>query len=138
MALVDGGVFATDPAMCAYAEAERLEPGRYHVLVSPGPGQHPKQSHNEEEKGWGLIEWVRPVIDIVFDGVSDTVDYQLRELLDTRYHRFQIALAHGAKDDLDDASPENLEKLAERAHELVKTSSDELDAVLGRLSPVRT
>jgi hypothetical protein len=81
---------------------------------------------------------VRPIIDVVFDGVSDTVDYQLRELLDTNYHRFQIALTHGAKDAMDDASPENLEKLAERAHELIDTSSDELDAVLQRLTPART
>jgi uncharacterized protein len=133
MALVDGGVFATDPAMCAYAEAERLEPGGDHVLVSLGTGQLTKPIHYEDAKGWGLIEWVRPVIDIVFDGVSDTVDYQLRELLDPRYHRFQTALTGGAKDALDDASPQNLERLAALAHELVKTSSAELDAVLEQL-----
>src|SRR3954452_4341611 len=137
-ALVDGGVFATDPAMCAYAEAERLEPGGDHLIVSLGTGQLTRPIHYEDAKGWGLLEWVRPVIDVVFDGVSDTVDYQLRELLDTNYHRFQIALTHGAKDAMDDASPENLEKLAERAHELIGTSSDELDAVLERLTLART
>lgn len=132
-ALIDGGVFATDPAMCAYAEAERLAPEEEHVVVSLGTGELTKRIRYEDARDWGLLHWVRPVIDIVFDGVSDTVDYQLRQLLGGRYHRFQVPLTHGSSDALDDASRENLEKLSGRARELVEARSDELDRALERL-----
>ena len=67
-----------NPAMCAYAEAERRQPRRRSVLVSLGTGQLTRPIHYEDAKDWGLIEWARPIIDVVFDGVSDAVDYQLR------------------------------------------------------------
>jgi patatin-like phospholipase/acyl hydrolase len=132
--LVDGGVFANNPAMCAYAEAERLAPADAHLIVSLGTGQLTKRIHHEDAKGWGLIEWVRPLIDVVFDGVQDTVDYQLRHLcLDGDYARFQVELRDGASDALDDAGPGNLRRLEERARELLATRDADLDSVCARL-----
>ncbi len=134
-ALVDGGVFATNPAMCALAEVlnhEELRP-RDVVLLSLGTGQRTHKRGFEEIKDWGLAAWARPILEVVFDGVSDAVDYQLERVLTReRYWRLQVELTL-ASDDLDDAGEDNLRKLRRQAEELVETSSADLDAVLARL-----
>jgi len=55
----------------------------------------------------GAARVARPIIDVVFDGVADTIDLELEALLGPgpgRYWRLQTALTE-ASDDLDDASP---------------------------------
>ena len=134
--LVDGGVFATNPAMCAYAEAQRLRPGEPVYLVSLGTGEHTRSIPHERAAGWGLVQWVRPVIDVVFDGVADTVDYQLRHLLpDGDYVRLQVVLDR-ASDALDDASERNLRLLEEQARDLVAQQEPVLADVARRLTGV--
>ncbi len=133
--LVDGGVFATNPAMCAYAEAARLRGGADAAdvrVVSLGTGRLTRRIEHEDAKGWGQLGWVRPVIDVVFDGVAATVDYQLDQLLGARHHRFQVTLDR-ASDDLDDASEGNLALLQEHARELLEDRSADLDAVVAVL-----
>jgi uncharacterized protein len=137
LALVDGGVFATNPAMCAYAEAARLaqEAGaRIDVrLLSLGTGRLTRPIHLADARGWGLLEWVRPLIDVVFDGVADTVDYQLQHILgEGAYTRLQTDLDQ-ASDALDDASPANLARLEGEAAGLIAARSAELDAVCAEL-----
>ena len=133
LSLVDGGVFATNPAMCAYAEAARMAPGEPVRLVSLGTGRLIRPIRHRDAAGWGSAQWMRPVIDVVFDGVAETVDHQLAQLLDERhYDRFQPTLTR-ASDDLDDASAGNLALLAEQAHELVAARSPDLDRLLERL-----
>ena len=132
--LVDGGVFATNPAMCAFAEVRRHHPDAEVVLLSLGTGQLTRPLPYDHVKDWGLVEWAQPILDVVFDGVSDTVDYQLDQLLgDGRYWRLQVALDGGASDDLDDASPENLRRLKLKGEELVADSRRELDAALAAI-----
>jgi len=134
-ALVDGGVFATNPAMCAVAEVlnrEDLRP-RDVVLLSLGTGERTHKRSFDEIKDWGLAKWARPILDVVFDGVSDAVNYQLERVLSPdRYWRLQTELTV-ASDDLDDASEDNLAKLRGQAEELVRTHSADLDAVLAEL-----
>ena len=133
LALIDGGVFAGNPAMCAYAETARLAPGEPVRVVSLGCGRQTRSIAHDDAKDWGLVEWVRPLIDVVFDGVSAAVSYQLDQLLGDRHHRFQVTLDR-ASDDLDDASAENLGLLAEQAAELVAARSDDLDRVVEALT----
>ena len=132
--LVDGGVFAINPAMCAYAEVLRHSPGAETVLVSLGTGERTRKRSYDEIKDWGLPEWARPILDIVFDGVSDAVDYQLRHALgEGRYHRLQVEL-RGASDDLGNASEENLRALRQRAEELIAASEAELRGLASELA----
>src|SRR5204863_755766 len=74
--LIDGGMFANNPAMCAYAEVRRLWPEADVALVSLGTGQLTRPLPWSDIKNWGLVEWARPALDVVFDGVSDATDYQ--------------------------------------------------------------
>jgi patatin-like phospholipase/acyl hydrolase len=134
LALIDGGVFATNPAMCAYAEAQRLDPGSRTSVLSLGTGQLTQPIHYANARHWGLIAWVRPVIDVVFDGVAGTVDYQLRQVLaDGDYTRLQVLLDR-ASDALDDASARNLGLLEEQAQALVATHRDDIERVCAELT----
>jgi uncharacterized protein len=133
--LVDGGVFAANPAMCAYAEAVRRRPGREVVVVSLGTGQLIRPIEHAEATGWGLVEWVRPLIDVIFDGAADAVDYQLEHVLGEGYFRLQTRLDMGARDDMDDASQGNLRALRKVAERLIRDADRELDAIVERVAP---
>jgi patatin-like phospholipase/acyl hydrolase len=131
--LVDGGVFAANPAMCGLAEALNTVAPRDVVLLSLGTGERTHRRSFGEIKDWGLARWARPILDVVFDGASDTVDYQLDRVLGPeRYWRLQVELTM-ASGDLDDASEDNLAKLRAHAEELIKQRSKDLDAVIGKL-----
>jgi uncharacterized protein len=133
-ALVDGGVFATNPAMCAFAEVMRFQPTAEIVLLSLGTGQRTRRRGFADVKDWGLVEWARPILDVVFDGVSDAVHYQLEHALDAgRYWRLQVELTR-ASDDLDDASEKNLLDLRGHAEELIAASSADIDAAIAALA----
>jgi uncharacterized protein len=120
--LIDGGVFATNPAALAYARAG----GELEVLGSLGTGEHTRPLPFDEVKDWGQLEWARPILDVVFDGGADAVDIQLRALLADRYIRLQTRLEE-ASDDLDDASPENLAALRREAERLIAERDADID-----------
>lgn len=133
LALVDGGVFANNPAMCAYAEAVKGRPDADVLLVSLGTGELTRRLEWSDAKDWGLVEWARPILDVVFDGVSDATDHHLGELLGPdRYFRFQTSL-DDASDDIDDAGDDNLQRLKQEAAELVRRKEQDLDEVAARL-----
>ena len=132
-ALVDGGVFAVNPAMSAFAEVLKEVDAREVVLLSLGTGQHTRKRSFDEIKDWGVARWARPILEVVFDGVSDAVDYQLDHVLGgDRYWRLQTELTL-ASDDLDDASEDNLAKLRGHAEDMIREQSATLDAALARL-----
>jgi patatin-like phospholipase/acyl hydrolase len=133
-ALVDGGVFANNPGMCAFVDryAGRTETETV-LMVSLGTGVLERPLRYDDARHWGLIGWARPILDVVFDGVSDTVDYQLGQILGDRYHRFQAAL-RPARDELDDASERNIEDLKLAAEALIDGRRAELDALCAQLA----
>ncbi len=133
-ALVDGGVFANNPSMCAYAEILSEHRDADALVVSLGTGQLNRPIHYEDAKDWGLLGWARQVFNVVLDGVSDTTDYELEQLLGPERHvRLQIELI-GASDDLDDASPENIANLEAKARELIAAQDADIDRVCAALT----
>jgi patatin-like phospholipase/acyl hydrolase len=129
-ALIDGGVFALNPAMCAFAElAAGGRRDEIDLVVSLGTGSHTRRLPFEDVRGWGQLEWARPLVDVVFDGLAQTVDFELGQLLGpVRYARFQTLLTE-ASDDLDDASDRNLEALRREGARLVEERADDLERV---------
>jgi|SRR5215207_3169029 len=125
LSLIDGGVFAANPAMCALAEVLRAREPAKVVMVSLGTGEQTRPLPWKRVKDWGALEWARPIIDIQLDGQSDTVDFQARQVLEAGYWRIQTDLRR-ASDDLDDASPENLEALQAEAAALVEREAPRL------------
>jgi len=133
-ALVDGGVFANNPGMCAFVDDTTVNGDSERTLmVSLGTGVLTRRFAYEDAKGWGLLEWAPRVLDVVFDGVSDTVNYQLETLLGDRYHRLQAVLDK-ASDSMDDASKRNLEDLALQANELLDEADEQLESICAALT----
>jgi patatin-like phospholipase/acyl hydrolase len=143
-ALVDGGVYANNPAMCGYVEAvsQQTEPRDYLVL-SLGTGELIRPIRYSEAKDWGLAFWAQPILSVVFDGVSDTVDYQLQQIFPSaadgtrHYYRYQVTLDMG-NDDLDDASQTNLFALKTLAKREISDHSDEIDRLCAQLTAAAT
>jgi predicted acylesterase/phospholipase RssA len=129
LTLVDGGVFATNPAMCAYADSG----SDVELLVSLGCGEHTRVLPFEQVRDWGRLEWIRPALDVVFDGTADAVDFQLKTLMGDDYVRLQTPLDE-ASDDLDAATPENLAALEREAERLIAARDADLDRLCERLS----
>jgi patatin-like phospholipase/acyl hydrolase len=116
-ALIDGGVVAGNPAMCAYAEAVKMgQMGeRGMMMVSLGTGELRHSYKYKDACDWGQLEWAQPVIDIVFQGSNTAIDYQLQQLLEPtgpkqNYFRLQLELAQSGGN-MDDARDANLKYL---------------------------
>ncbi|MCZ2148671.1 MAG: patatin-like phospholipase family protein [Bryobacterales bacterium] len=125
-ALVDGGLYANNPAMCATVEARQLFPGEDLLVVSLGTGALTRPLPYRRARAWGLARWAKPVLDIVFDGVSSTVDFQLRQLLGKRYFRLQPKLDESLQE-MDNASDSNIRKLKLLAEEVIREHAEGLD-----------
>jgi len=128
LGLIDGGVCVNNPAMCAYAEARRLWPEEPIWVVSLGTGELTRPIPYEEACRWGLVEWAIPLLNVIFDGVSDVVDYQLRQILRAQHIRIQGRL-EVASDDMDDASRAQIEALKIEAERILERQEGDLAMV---------
>jgi uncharacterized protein len=133
LSLVDGGVVAANPAMVAVAQVLRDRPGAELVMLSLGTGELTRRLPYREVKGWGLVQWGRAILNVVFDGVSDATDDEAHEIVGDRYWRLQTALSQ-ANDDLDDASERNLAALRRQGERLIEDRTREIDAVCAALT----
>ncbi|MFO7179530.1 MAG: hypothetical protein DIU78_012600 [Pseudomonadota bacterium] len=142
--LIDGGVFANNPALCAYAEARHKLPGkpraRDMLIVSLGTGSSLKPYRYEEARDYGLLRWARPVLDIMMSGVSETVDYQLARMFEAagvpdQYVRLDADLEDepDSVSDLDNADPANMLRLQQIGQELAERRRADLDRVVEAL-----
>ena len=125
--LIDGGIYAVNPAMCAYADI--VAAGRaddLQLMLSLGTGEHTRAYTFEQTRWWGQLEWARPILDVVFDGVADTIEFESATVMGDRYIRLQTVLDQAA-DDFDDASEENLAALRAEAEQLIAASGQKID-----------
>jgi hypothetical protein len=120
-----------EPAMCAFAEVTGT--GAIDVVASLGTGELTRPIRTTRA-GLGQLQWARPVLDVVFDGVADTVDFELARLVPgSGYVRLQTEL-RTASDRLDDAGAKNLGGCAARPRQLIAARDAELDALCARLT----
>jgi uncharacterized protein len=128
--LVDGGTFANNPAMCAYAETTRNHPEAEQLIVSLGTGRLTESISYEQARQWGLIQWAHPLLDVMMDGASAAVDYQLDELLgaDQGHYRLQTVL-RGVSGSLDDASSKNIKGLRKLAEQFLARNAARVEQV---------
>lgn len=124
--LIDGGVFMNTPCVSAYAEALRIYPNeREFLVVSLGTGEQTRTIPYDQARNWGAIEWLRPLLSCVFDGVSDAANYQMKQLLEGNYYRFQTKL-ETAVDEMDNATPENIADLKTESAILLQRDRENL------------
>jgi patatin-like phospholipase/acyl hydrolase len=110
--LVDGGVFANNPALCAWVdEHEEIKADTDVLILSLGTGSVPHPFTFSRVRRWGKIFWAQPAIGSFLDGQSDTTEFELGQLLDPqRYLRLQVKLPV-ANEHMDDASDSNVAAL---------------------------
>lgn len=151
--LIDGGVFANNPALCAYAEArttkfsevlrDKEKPdyptASQMIIVSIGTGTVKKTYPYEKFKDAGILAWIQPLIDIMMSGNSETVDYQLRQIYDTLkapnnldYYRIQPFIKK-ADTAMDNASEVNLKALHQDGELSVAHFKPQLDEIVEKL-----
>lgn len=132
---IDGGVFANNPALCAYADARRLFPDeREIVVVSLGTGEHQDCRSCRKLRHWGTVRWAVPLFGVLMNSAGATVDYQMLTLLGREnYYRFQLPL-NLEMTDMDNASPENIACLQELAQAEIRRSSARFRELSARLT----
>jgi uncharacterized protein len=136
--LIDGGVFANNPAMCAFVEANSADPELEisdTLILSIGTGSADKPYHYSEAKNWGKLGWAIPVLDIIMSGVAETVDYQLKTLFKAakcphQYLRIDVDLTTTPSVDhrLDNASEENMRALEQIGAGLARIFDAQINA----------
>ncbi|MCO1336611.1 patatin-like phospholipase family protein [Microbulbifer sp. OS29] len=133
--LIDGGMVASDPALCAYSEAIKFDGVcgiKDMIIVSLGTGKQLKGYKYKEVKDWGIFNWARPAIDIAVNGGAQMTHYYLKQISstaeNTKYYRIQPKL-YNADSAMDNASPENLRKLKKSGQKNAENFDHQLEEI---------
>jgi uncharacterized protein len=151
--LIDGGVYANNPALCAYAEARKIafskilnDPQKVDypsvndmIIVSVGTGTVLKPYHFKDFENAGKIKWIAPLIDILLSSNAETVDYNLQKMFETlgprnktNYHRLMPSLKN-ASPEMDDTSKNNIYELIQAGLSFVEHNREELTSIAKKL-----
>ncbi len=138
--LVDGGVYANNPAMCALVETVKLWPGngvKDYFMLSVGTGKVIKSYDWEKTHKYGFIKWLEPIIDILTSSVSETVDFQMQQLFSCNgvpdsYIRLEPPLL-SSDSRMDNASKRNVKALSEAAKSFIDKNSEVLEKISQRI-----
>lgn len=151
--LIDGGVYANNPALCAYAEARKIDFSEVLgddkkkdrpsvkdiVMVSIGTGTIHKPYHFKDLANAGKIKWIGPLIDMLLSSNAETIDYNLQKMFETlgarnrqNYHRLMPSL-RTASPDMDNTSARNIHELIQAGFFYVEQNRDELNRIARKL-----
>ncbi|WP_425383707.1 patatin-like phospholipase family protein [Wolbachia endosymbiont (group A) of Microdon myrmicae] len=119
MVLVDGGVFANNPAACAYASSKRLFPNDDILLLSIGTGRTDRSIEYVNSRRFGKIGWIKPLLNVMFASSLDAVNYQLNQVIADKYIRIQSQLKI-ASPNMDNITSKNIKSLQEEAKAMIE------------------
>lgn len=135
--LVDGGIYANNPSMCALVESIKLWPDvgiTGYSMLSVGTGKAEKPYLYEKTRRFGYIGWLSPIIDIMLSSVAETVNYQMNQVFTSvgapeNYIRIEPLLLD-ADVDMDNASPKNIRALVNAAQYFIDHNGHLLDKLV--------
>lgn len=135
--LIDGSVFVNNPTLCALAEVHNEYKSALTdmAILSLGTGYSKKEYEYDKAKEWTTNHWVKPLIDISMSGVSEVVDFQLRQIFDSigatgQYLRINTELPSDVSLEMDDVNPKNLIALKELGTYTAQNFDTQLDAFI--------
>jgi uncharacterized protein len=151
--LIDGGVYANNPALCAYAETRKIkfktDLGRTEkmdlptakdmMILSIGTGSSDKPFYFDKAKDWGAIGWILPLIDILMSGNTETVSYQMNQMFKTipsvkNRDYYRLDPTRGLADSaMDNATETNMKALEESGKLFVANNCEMLDKIVKKL-----
>ncbi|HEY9048883.1 MAG TPA: patatin-like phospholipase family protein [Ohtaekwangia sp.] len=140
---IDGGVYVNNPTMAAIAEISKYGNRGYYKkkdgtdvkysdirVLSLGTGSYNGTITEKEAVGWGELQWVTQITNIMMRGVNQTTDYESGEMLDPgSYLRLSINIPEEKYSDMADARKETLDYLEKQVSEQVTDNTDKLAAL---------
>jgi len=151
--LIDGGVYANNPALCAYAEARKIEFSKLlnnpskpdfptisdMIIVSVGTGEVLKPYTFRQFENAGKVKWIQPLIDILLSANVETTDYHIRKMYETlgarnakNYFRLMPSLKN-ASSEMDDVSEKNIYELIQAGLAYIDQNRKELNEIAKKL-----
>jgi len=151
--LIDGGVYANNPALCAYAEARKIEFSKVlnnpskpdfpsisdMIIVSVGTGEVLKPYTFRQFENAGKVKWIQPLIDILLSANVETTDYHVRKMYETlgarnakNYYRLMPSLKN-ASSEMDDVSEKNIYELIQAGLAYIDQNRKELNEIAKKL-----
>ena len=150
--IVDGGVFANNPAMVAYIEASKtlfsveeeaknMNPHEM-IVISLGTGAGKRKSFPyNKTKRWGAAQWFFPVLDVLLSGSSDVVDYEMKKLFEAygrsdNYKRLNPPLVYSTSPSTD-GSLENITNLLKDANNYIDSNKELLNVLAREICDIK-
>ena len=139
--LIDGGMFANDPTMCAMVEANKTvfekcaNPSISDLyIVSIGTGKEDKKYDYKKAQKWGIAKWMLPVLNILMSSSSEVISYQMKQLFSVAgcpksYRRLEPELCN-AKPEMDNVSAENIKNLKDAGLHYISQNAEKLDKIV--------
>ena len=130
---IDGGVFANNPALSAYAEF------RYHnsnlhakdtMMLSLGTGRKTTNLDCEVTANWGAAEWLYQGSYLTSNAVASASDYQLNAVYDNKpnYLRLDTSFNDKQSSSMDNTDKEYLDYLISLGESIVKEKQSDINA----------
>ena len=130
---IDGGVFANNPALSAYAEF------RYHnsdlhakdtMMLSLGTGRKTTNLDCEVTANWGAAEWLYQGSYLTSNAVASASDYQLNAVYDsnTNYLRLDSSFDDNQSSSMDNTDKDYLDYLISLGESIVRDKQSEIHA----------
>jgi patatin-like phospholipase/acyl hydrolase len=134
---IDGGVYVNNPTMAAIAEIKKYGNSGFYKkrdgspvrdlqevkVLSLGTGSYTGDISEQQAEHWGALAWVTHVIDIMMKGVSQSIDYESKEMMGLQdYLRVNINIPDKKFDDMADASKETLLYLEDQVEKQVTSN----------------
>jgi len=138
--VIDGGVFANNPAMIAYIEAgktksilkkfKKLSP-KNTLLLSFGTGQAKLVNYKYNNvKKWGMTKWLIPILNILLQAINEVTNYEMTLIYESNksnqnFIRINPPIILG-NSSATDASKENLNHLLLDAQHYINNNKEYL------------
>lgn len=139
--MIDGGMFANNPSLCAYSEVRNstgAPSAKDMFIISIGTGSESLPYPYKKAKKWGGLGWIKPSIDIMMSGAAETTHYHMLKMFEANgnranYIRIQPANLRNANPEMDDASVENRQALSEVGIKTAQECDRELDKIIDKI-----
>lgn len=123
--LADGGLYANNPAVCAYVEAHKLYGSEPLLFLSLG-NIRSSVSLEGPPGGYGLFKWAYSLLDSMFCAQSQAVDYQLRHLFKGSDNYLRIDIDDEPRTGLDHADSDSIAGLIKSGERLCDSNDGRL------------
>lgn len=144
--LLDGGIFATNPSLSAFVEIkkqpEELIPNDIYIL-SLGTGISKKSYDSDELRDTKALFVVPALLDMMMSGATETSHFYMKQIfsflgIPDHYIRLEPSNLQSVEEELDAASPRNIQKLVALADRMISQRTLLIDVIVDNLIKLKT